>query len=218
VNVRFRTPSSGRAHGRTSAHQRPTGGSLATQPPPVYLGSTARPAPARSEPPVGLTGLPARLLARTPETAPAGCGASSAAARRPCTLRPAAGASPARGPCWTTRQGRRRRLARPCGALQQPRWPGRPPRRLPRQHSAAASRPPRGGLSACGVRQAGSQASVEVRVRGWCSVWPVTVMLVRVSRWLGACACTAHVACARQSAPRSDLAPLTLANCRRELQ
>ena len=85
-----------------------------------------------------------------------------AAARRPCTLRPAAGASPARGPCWSTRQGRRRRLARPGGALQQPRWAGRPPRWLPRQRSAAALRQPRGSLSACGERQTGSHASGEV--------------------------------------------------------
>ena len=139
---------SAHTRGRTSDHQRPTGGSLASRPPPVWLGSTARPTPARSEPPPGLKGLPARgccLLARTPETAPAG-GASSAAARRPCTLRPAAGASPARGPRWPTRQGRRRRLARPCGALQQPRWPGRPGHCG--GYLGSGRQPPRGSLAA----------------------------------------------------------------------
>ena len=125
----------------------------------------------------------ARAGARAhPKTVPAGR-ASGAAARSPCTPRQAAGAPHARRSYSRTRRGRLRRPARPCSGLQQPRAPDRALRRPPWQPSAAASRRPHGGLSACGVRQAGCHASVEVWARGWRSMRQVVVELVRVRRW-----------------------------------
>ena len=36
---------------------------------------------------------------------------------------------------------------------------------------------------ACGVRQAGCHTSVQEWTQGWCSMWLVTVVFVRVRRW-----------------------------------
>ena len=68
----------------------------------------AWPEPARPKPRLGLAGLPARPIARTPETVPAS-GASGADTRPPCTVRQMAGAPHARRPCSATRRGGRRR-------------------------------------------------------------------------------------------------------------
>ena len=165
----------------TSYHKRPPGGSLASGTSPPWLGRMTLPAAGRPKPPLGLAGLPARPLAGHPETVPANR-ASGAAARSPCTLRQAGGAPRVRHPCSPMRRGRLRRPARPCAGLQQPQRPDRPPRWPPRQRSAAASQRSRCGLSTCELRQASSHSSADVHVQGWCSVRPVTVVLVRVRR------------------------------------
>ena len=165
---------------RDSDHKRPTGGSLASGPSPAWLGCMALPPPGR---PTGICpGLPARPLACTPRD-----GARELCERRGCEAALHAAASgrhaastllllaDAVGPSAAAGAAVQRpaAVASAHRALRRPTW----------QPSAAASQRPRGGLSACRVRQAGCHALVEVWAQGWRRMRQVVVKLVRVMRW-----------------------------------
>ena len=108
----------------------------------------------------GTRRVPRAAAPAHPEMVPAS-GASGVAAQPPCALRAAANTPGARHPCWPTHRGHPRRPAQLCNGLQEPRWPNWPPQQPPQLHLAAASRQPRSGLVACGVRQAGSHVSAK---------------------------------------------------------
>ena len=170
----------------TSDHHRPISGAQASRPSSLGPQGTARPASCRSAPPLGHTDPPRAAGRSQPPDGPDGS-ASEAASRPLCALRAAASASRARLLSWPNRSRRLRMLARPRSDLELPQpsyWPQQQP---PRQRLVAAERRPSGGLNACGARQTGLCESGEIKCSGWCNVWPVICMIVRMSRWSDAC-------------------------------
>lgn len=151
----------------------------------------------------GTYGAPCTAAHPGPRDGPAS-GARVTIAWPPCAVQAVAGASRARPPSYLKRPHRLRWPALANSDLHPPQLPYRPRPRPPWQRLAADSRRTSGGLDACGAQEARLCELAEVRLRGWCNVRPVMLMIVRVSRWLDAYTCVCILGSRGQSAPRSD--------------